>query len=130
MPRLHLYGRAATIRPPAWAAPGGAVRTLGITGGCGVPDPPAFYYRPGCSVAGCERPATFRGAAPWSNGTSRELKNYGLTCDDHRDDQLRRAGDRRRALAPAEGETIGMVGLYRLRTLAGAPAEGPAGDGD
>lgn len=73
-----------------------------------------FTYQPTCSVSGCQEPAHFKVAAPWSDGTSRELKNYGQTCDDHRDFQLERARRARGELKLAEGETVGEVGLYQL----------------
>jgi hypothetical protein len=56
----------------------------------------------------------YKVAAPWSNGTSHELKNYGLACDDHRNSMLARAQLHRQGLLLAEGETLGSVGLYRL----------------
>jgi hypothetical protein len=73
-----------------------------------------FHYEPRCSTPGCDQPAVFKVAAPWSNGTSRELKNYGLACRAHREDQLARAREHRRDLALAEGETVGDVSLYQL----------------
>ncbi|MFO0908491.1 MAG: hypothetical protein U0794_09035 [Isosphaeraceae bacterium] len=73
-----------------------------------------FRYQPICSAPGCEQPASFKVAAPWSNGTSHELKNYGLTCDTHRASQLARAQMHREGLVLAEGETVGAVGLYTL----------------
>ncbi len=77
-------------------------------------DSPPFTYQPVCSVPGCERPAIFKVAAVWSDGTSRELKHYGLACEAHRDEQLARAQASRRKLKLAEGETVGEVGLYQL----------------
>jgi hypothetical protein len=74
----------------------------------------AFKYQPTCSAPNCGKPAVFKVAAPWSNGTSRELKNYGLACEDHRDSQLALAQLHRRDLKLAEGETVGQVGLYQL----------------
>ena len=62
----------------------------------------------------CDRPALYKVAALWSSGTSRELKNYGLSCDAHRDESLADARARRERLKPAEGENVGEVGLYQL----------------
>ena len=73
-----------------------------------------FTYQPTCSVKGCDEPAHFKVAAPWSDGTSRELKNYGQTCDEHREKQLERAYHARKALKLTEGETVGEVGLYEI----------------
>lgn len=73
-----------------------------------------FQYQPKCSAAKCDQPAAYKVAAPWSNGTSRELKNYGLACEAHRDSQLALAQLHRQGLKLAEGETVGEVGLYQL----------------
>ncbi len=73
-----------------------------------------FQYEPICSHPGCDRPALYKVASPWSDGTSRELKNYGLACDQHREEQLIRGRNSRKGLALAEGETVGEVGLYQL----------------
>jgi len=74
-----------------------------------------FHYTPTCSAPDCEAPAVFKVAAPWSNGTSHELKNYGLACEAHRDSLLVRAKLHQRNLALVEGETMGSVGLYSLK---------------
>ena len=74
----------------------------------------AFHYQPTCSRPDCGQPAVYKVAAPWSNGTSRELKNYGLACEAHRDSQLALAQLHRQGLKLAEGETVGTVGLYQL----------------
>jgi hypothetical protein len=73
-----------------------------------------FQYSPTCSTPQCGQPATYKVAAPWSNGTSRELKNYGLACEAHREAQLALARQHREGLKLAEGETVGPVGLYQL----------------
>ena len=75
---------------------------------------PEFHYQPRCSAPHCDQHASFKVAAPWSNGTSYELKNYGLACEGHRDSLLARAQLHRQGLSLAEGETVGGVGLYRL----------------
>ncbi len=77
-------------------------------------DTKAFRYQPICSAPDCPKPALFKVAAPWSNGTSRELKNYGLACEDHRESQLALAQLHRKGLILADGETVGQVGLYQL----------------
>jgi hypothetical protein len=73
-----------------------------------------FQYQPTCSTPKCDQRAAYKVAAPWSNGTSRELKNYGLACEAHRDSQLALAKLHREGLKLAEGETVGPVGLYQL----------------
>ena len=73
-----------------------------------------FGYHARCSALGCQVPARFKIAAPWSDGTSHELKNYGLACDHHKESQLTHAQIRRQGLVVADGETVGTVGLYEL----------------
>ena len=75
-----------------------------------------FRYRPLCSAPGCNKPAFYKIAATWSDGTSRELKNYGLACADHRDSQLNVARSRVRPVNRSDAETVGPVELYILRT--------------
>ena len=75
-----------------------------------------FRYSPDCSAPACDRPAVYKIAAAWSDGTSRELKNYGLACDVHRDSQLAAARSRHQALRLSDGESVGPVELYVLRT--------------
>lgn len=79
-----------------------------------LPDEPTFRYRATCSHPGCDRTADTKVAAPWSAGAGRELKNYGLACEVHREPVLAQARERRAALAIAEEETVGPVGLYDL----------------
>jgi hypothetical protein len=74
----------------------------------------SFHYQPLCSSPGCERAAVVKVAAPWSDGTSDELKNYGLACAEHRAELLNRARSHREGLTLADGELIGKVGLYEL----------------
>jgi hypothetical protein len=76
--------------------------------------PERYTYQPKCSATGCNQPALYKVAAAWSDGNLRELKNYGLACEEHRDGQLARARTNRTRLHLAEGETVGPVELYRL----------------
>ena len=73
-----------------------------------------FHYRPRCSAPNCDQPATYKVGAIWSDGTSRELKNYGLACEAHRQPQLDRARQHRDRLRLGDGETVGPVTLYLL----------------
>jgi hypothetical protein len=73
-----------------------------------------FQYLPACSDPKCKEPAVYKVGAVWSDGTSRELKNYGLACEAHRDSQLDRARSHRDGLKLAEGESVGPVALYIL----------------
>jgi hypothetical protein len=74
----------------------------------------AFQYRPTCSDPKCKEPAVYKVGAVWSDGTSRELKNYGLACEAHRDSQLARARNHRDGLRLADGESVGPVALFIL----------------
>jgi hypothetical protein len=74
----------------------------------------SFHYRPGCSAVDCDRAAVYKIAATWSDGTSRELKNYGLACEAHRVSQLHAARLHHAGLRLSEGETVGPVELYLL----------------
>jgi hypothetical protein len=74
-----------------------------------------FRYQPTCNAPDCREPAVYKIAAVWSDGTSRELKNYGLACEAHRVSQLERARGDHQGLRKAEGETVGPVELYLLR---------------
>ncbi len=77
-------------------------------------DIPPFRYSQTCSSPGCEQPATYKVAAPWSHGRSHELKTYGLACESHRDSLLTQAKLHRQGLSTAEGEVVGSVGLYPM----------------
>lgn len=76
--------------------------------------PARFRYRPVCSAPGCEEAAVYKVGAPWSDGSRRELKNYGMACPAHRDSQLSRARDNCNGLKLEPGETMGDVCLFRL----------------
>jgi hypothetical protein len=73
-----------------------------------------FRYRPICSEAGCDQAAVYKVAAIWSDGTSRELKNYGLACAAHGASQAARAKERRDRLSLQDWERVGDVRLYRF----------------
>jgi hypothetical protein len=73
-----------------------------------------YQYEPRCSWPGCKQLATYKIAAEWSSGTLTELKNYGLCCDEHRQPQIERARASRARFRPADGESLGQVGVYRF----------------
>jgi hypothetical protein len=73
-----------------------------------------FHFAPKCSESGCDHPASFKVGAVWTDGTSRELKNYGLACTEHRHSQLERARKHRAGLRLTEGESVGEVSLFVL----------------
>jgi hypothetical protein len=77
-------------------------------------DEKAYSYRPRCSAPSCDEAAVYKVGAAWSDGTSRELKNYGLACETHRKAQLERARKHHAGLRLADGETVGPVSLFTL----------------
>jgi hypothetical protein len=66
-----------------------------------------------CSVAECREPASYKIAAPWSDGSFSELKTYGHACSDHLGEVFRDAERRRMAYHPSPGETVEEIGIYR-----------------
>lgn len=66
-----------------------------------------------CCHPDCREPATYKIAAPWSDGSFSELKTYGHTCSDHLGTVFREAEERRRAYHPSLGETVEEIGIYR-----------------
>jgi hypothetical protein len=74
-----------------------------------------FHYLTRCSFPNCNLPATFKVGAVWTDGTSRELKNYGLSCEEHRQLQLERARRNRDGLRLADGESVGPIALFVLQ---------------
>ena len=67
-----------------------------------------------CYAAGCGRPAAFKIAARWSDGTTRELKTYSLACADCVPALFASATERRRACRLAPGETLDAPEVYEL----------------
>jgi len=74
-----------------------------------------FTYTPCCLAPGCGRPARYQIAAEWSDGASRELKNYGLACEQCAQSLLDQARLRRQRLILAAGETVGEVQRFPLK---------------
>ncbi|MBP3960298.1 hypothetical protein J8F10_34150 [Gemmata sp. G18] len=70
---------------------------------------PVLCYAPGCNV-----PAVYKIAAKWSDGTTNELKTYGLVCTDCLGAQLALATAKRAACRLAAGETLDAPGVYEL----------------
>ncbi len=64
--------------------------------------------------SGCGKPAVYKIAAAWSDGVTRELKTYGLSCDDCLAEGFRRGRERQAACRLAPGETLGPPGVYEL----------------
>lgn len=68
-----------------------------------------------CSHKGCMEKATYKVAASWSDGRFRELKSYGLACQDHVGDMFREAVVKCKDTVRAPGEVIEPVGIYKFR---------------
>ena len=66
-----------------------------------------------CSLPECAEPATYKIAAPWSDGSFAELKTFAHACSDHLGPVFREAEARRLSYAPSPGETVEEIGIYR-----------------
>lgn len=69
-----------------------------------------------CSAEGCSAPATYKVAAPWSDGKFAELKTFGHACSDHLGQVFREAEQRKASYQPAPGESIEEIGIYRFES--------------
>jgi hypothetical protein len=67
-----------------------------------------------CYSAGCGAPAAYKVAARWSDGTTAELKTYGLSCAACLAKQFARAVAARAECRLAPGETLDAPGVYEL----------------
>jgi hypothetical protein len=67
-----------------------------------------------CSLPGCDEPAAYKVAAPWSGGGFAELKTYGFACSDHLGLVFREAEARREQYPLVEGEAVDEIGIYRF----------------
>ena len=67
-----------------------------------------------CTVQGCQEAAGYKIAAEWSDGTTNELKTYGLACESHLELLFRRSRDKQRGYRLAEGETLGAPAVFRI----------------
>jgi hypothetical protein len=77
-------------------------------------DETTFHYTISCSSPGCSESPRYKIAAPWSDGPLRELKNYGLACEQHREALLARALTHRESLAVRDDEQVGPVEVFEL----------------
>ena len=67
-----------------------------------------------CSLPECREPASYKIAAPWSDGTFSELKTYGFACQDHVRDVCREAEVRWLDYEPVAGEAVERLGIFRF----------------
>lgn len=70
---------------------------------------PVLCYEPGCG-----QPAQFKIAATWSDGHTRELKTYGLTCAACLGRWFQRACARQLGCRLTVGETLDAPGIYEM----------------
>jgi hypothetical protein len=69
-----------------------------------------------CTTEGCTAPAQYKIAAVWNDGTTEELKTYGLCCDAHLEAQFRRSREKQKSCRLAEGETLGQPQVFRIES--------------
>jgi hypothetical protein len=61
----------------------------------------------------CGKAASYKIAAPWSDGRCEELTTYELACVDHFAIAYREAERRKLEFPPSANEKVGEVGIYR-----------------
>lgn len=74
-----------------------------------MPPYPILCYRPGCG-----RPAVYKIAAQWSDGITRELKTYALSCEDCLPSFFHHSRQKQIACRLTPGETLEPPGIFRL----------------
>jgi hypothetical protein len=67
-----------------------------------------------CSVPECRESASYKIAAPWSDGSFSELKTYGFACSNHLGSVFRAAVERQDDYPPSPGETVEEIAIYRF----------------
>jgi hypothetical protein len=66
-----------------------------------------------CSIPKCRNSASYKIAAPWSDGCREELTTYELACVEHCIVAFRDAERRRHVYPLAGNEKVGEIGIYR-----------------
>jgi hypothetical protein len=66
-----------------------------------------------CSMPECSEPASYKIAAPWSDGSFSELKTYAFACSSHLGPVFRGAEARQEEYKPGPGETVEPLAIYR-----------------
>jgi len=74
-----------------------------------MPSYPVLCYTPGCN-----RPAHFKIAARWSDGTTHELKTYYLTCPECLPKFTEAARTKQKVCRLAHGESLEPPAVYEL----------------
>ena len=73
---------------------------------------PSYEVR--CTRPGCSRPAVYKIAARWSDGTTEELKTYALCCAECLPEAYHASREKQQACRTARGETLEAPGIYLL----------------
>jgi hypothetical protein len=76
-----------------------------------MPMPP---YPVLCYTRGCGRLAQYKIAARWSDGVTRELKTYALSCAECLPEWVRQSRRKQATCRLAPGETLEAPGIYHL----------------
>jgi hypothetical protein len=76
-----------------------------------MPMPP---YPLHCYTPQCGRPAVYKIASRWSDGVTKELKTYALSCADCLPDWFRRSRAKQSACRLAPGEVLETPGIFSL----------------
>lgn len=74
-----------------------------------MPPYPLICYRPRCG-----QPARYKIAARWSDGVTRELKTYALSCDGCVAEQFRQALAKQATCRLTAGESLDQPGIFAL----------------
>src|SRR5512144_2944372 len=69
-----------------------------------------------CTTEGCQPPAQYKIAAVWSDGTTHELKTYGLSCEEHLESQFHKSREKQKKCRLAEGETLSAPQIYFIES--------------
>jgi hypothetical protein len=67
-----------------------------------------------CTRKECARPAVYKIAARWSDGTTEELKTYALCCEQCLPEAFRASCAKQKACRTTRGETLETPGIYLL----------------
>jgi hypothetical protein len=76
--------------------------------------PPMPRYPVICYARGCTREAIYKIAAQWSDGVTRELKTYFLSCAECRTELFEAARIKKSACRLAAGESLGDPEVFEL----------------
>lgn len=69
-----------------------------------------------CMHQGCRAAAHYKIASVWSDGTTQELKTYGLACDTHLAQLFRAGCTRQMRCRLTESETLSRPQVFRIQS--------------